>query len=154
MIWNSLNQLLVWITDSNFLFEWNCLQMYFGQLVYICKTMEAITERLKKIMEDNALSSSQMADRIGVQRSAISHILSGRNKPSLDFILKVLESFSDVSSEWLLRGQNVQVSNLENQPKIDGEKSVENQGQNTSQKTVEKVLILYTDKTVEEYRNS
>jgi len=127
--------------------------MCFGELVYICKTMEAITERVKKIMEDNGLSSSQMADRIGVQRSAISHILSGRNKPSLDFILKVLESFSEVSSEWLLRGQNVEVSSLENQPKIDGEKSPENEGRNTSQKSVEKVLILYTDKTVEEYHH-
>ncbi|MCB9190570.1 MAG: helix-turn-helix transcriptional regulator [Flavobacteriales bacterium] len=114
--------------------------------------MEAITERLKKIMEDNELSSSQMADRIGVQRSAISHILSGRNKPSLDFILKVLESFSDISSEWLLRGQKAEVSSGQNQSKNGGEESVEIQGQKTSRKTVEKVLILYTDKTVEEYR--
>lgn len=114
--------------------------------------MEAITERLKKIMEDHGLSSSQMADRIGVQRSAISHILSGRNKPSLDFILKVLDSFSDISSEWLLRGQKAEVSGGQNQSEIGGDKSVRNQGQNTPQKTVEKVLILYTDKTVEEYR--
>jgi transcriptional regulator with XRE-family HTH domain len=114
--------------------------------------MEAITERLKKIMENNELSSSQMADRIGVQRSAISHILSGRNKPSLDFILKVLESFAEVSSEWLLRGQNTGVSNGQNHPEIGGENLLRNQGQNTPQKTVEKVLILYTDKTVEEYR--
>lgn len=107
---------------------------------------------MKKIMKDNELSSSQMADKIGVQRSAISHILSGRNKPSLDFILKVLENFSDVSSEWLLRGQNQEVSNAQNQPKIGDEKTLDNQSQNTPQKTVEKVLILYTDKTVEEYR--
>ena len=130
------------------------LQMCMNELVYICKTMEAITERLKKIMEDNALSSSQMANRIGVQRSAISHILSGRNKPSLDFILKVLDSFPDISSEWLLRGQKSEVSGGQNQPAIGGDFSDQNRGQNTSQKTVEKVLILYTDKTVEEYRNS
>ena len=130
------------------------LQMCMNELVYICKTMEVITERLKKIMEDNALSSSQMADRIGVQRSAISHILSGRNKPSLDFILKVLDSFPDISSEWLLRGQKAEVSGGQNQPEIGGDFSDQNRGQNTSQKTVEKVLILYTDKTVEEYRKS
>lgn len=110
--------------------------------------MEVITERVKKIMEDNELSSSQMADKIGVQRSAISHVLSGRNKPSLDFILKVLESFSDVSSEWLLRGQNQEVSSAPNGPESEPEKRPRNQ----AQKTVEKVLILYTDKTVEEYR--
>lgn len=109
--------------------------------------MEEITERVKKIMEDNGLSSSQMADKIGVQRSAISHILSGRNKPSLDFVIKVLEAFENVSSDWLLQGENVTektpVSAVKNQPfsqpKIDGKK------------IIEKVLILYTDKTVEEY---
>lgn len=123
------------------------LQLHTVQIVYICKTMEAITQRVKKIMEDNELSSSQMADRIGVQRSAISHILSGRNKPSLDFILKVLESFSDVSSEWLLRGQKQEVSSGQNQ----AEKSSQFSTENDAQKTVEKVLILYNDKTVEEY---
>lgn len=118
--------------------------------------MEAITERLKKIMENNELSSSQMADRIGVQRSAISHVLSGRNKPSLDFVIKVLESFPNVSSEWLLRGQNSEVSGGQNLPEMNGEnqprKQVQNGAQNHIGKTVEKVLILYTDKTVEEYR--
>ena len=117
-------------------------------LVYICNAMEAITERVSKIMEDNGLSSSQMADKIGVQRSAISHILSGRNKPSLDFVIKVLEAFENVSSDWLLKGENdgekPSVSAPENQPFITPK--------NDGKKTIEKVLILYTDKTVEEYR--
>lgn len=106
--------------------------------------MEAIVERLKKIMEDKGLSSSQMADTIGVQRSAISHIISGRNKPSLDFILKVLEAFSDVSSELLLKGEKPLVSATENCSIFTP--------QNSSKKTIEKVLILYADKTVEEYQ--
>lgn len=105
--------------------------------------MKAITERVVKVMEDQGLSSSQMADRIGVQRSAISHILSGRNKPSLDFILKVLNSFSDVSSDWLLKGEKTsQKSSV-----LDPEKGHQKQ----DSKSIEKVLILYTDKTVEEY---
>ena len=95
-------------------------------------------------MDDNGLSSSQMADRIGVQRSAISHILSGRNKPSLDFILKVLESFENVSSDWLLMGQNTTLE----MPVSETQKRVEK----SSDKTIEKVLILYTDKTVQEYQ--
>jgi transcriptional regulator with XRE-family HTH domain len=109
--------------------------------------MEVITERVMKIMEDNGLSAAQMADKIGVQRSAISHILSGRNKPSLDFILKVLESFENVSSDWLLKGEKegekASVFTPENQPKIASKID--------GKKTIEKVLILYTDKTVEEY---
>ena len=46
------------------------------------------TDRLKKMMEHYQISASMFADKVGVQRSSISHILSGRNKPSLDFILK------------------------------------------------------------------
>ncbi|MFC2176074.1 helix-turn-helix domain-containing protein [Bacteroidota bacterium] len=107
--------------------------------------MEEITERVLKIMEDHGLSSSQMADRIGVQRSAISHVLSGRNKPSLDFILKVLESFDNVSSDWLLKGEITP----EKPSVFDGQ----NQARTNPSKTIEKVLILYTDKTVEEYQS-
>lgn len=121
-------------------------------MVYICKYMEAITERLKKIMDDNGLSSAQMADRIGVQRSAISHILSGRNKPSLDFIIKVLESFPNVSSEWLLRGQNDGPRSAVSVGQILPQNETPESPKNASEKVVEKVLILYSDKTVEEYR--
>ena len=112
--------------------------------------MEQITERVKKIMEDNRLSSSQMAERIGVQRSAISHILSGRNKPSLDFVLKVLDAFENVSSDWLLKGEKEPVKTGGKLPEIQSVFPVKMDGQ----KTIEKVLVLYTDKTVEEYRHN
>ncbi|MEJ6583565.1 MAG: helix-turn-helix transcriptional regulator, partial [Crocinitomicaceae bacterium] len=48
-----------------------------------------IVHRIQNIMNENELSASSFADRIGVQRSSISHILSGRNKPSLDFLAKI-----------------------------------------------------------------
>lgn len=115
--------------------------------------MEVITERLKKIMEDSGLSAAQMADRIGVQRSAISHILSGRNKPSLDFILKVLESFPEVSSEWLLRGQKSADKTPVLMAQNESQKQSETPSRNGPGKVIEKVLLLYTDKTVEEYRS-
>jgi transcriptional regulator with XRE-family HTH domain len=50
------------------------------------------------------LSASGFAEKIGVQRSSISHLLSGRNKPSLDFILKIIEVFPDVDLYWILNG--------------------------------------------------
>jgi transcriptional regulator with XRE-family HTH domain len=56
-------------------------------------------------MDYYALSASVFSDKIGVQRSGISHILSGRNKPSLDFILKIIEEFEEVNLYWLLYGQ-------------------------------------------------
>ncbi len=61
-------------------------------------TLEVIN-RLERIMANHNLSAASFATKIGVQRSAISHILSGRNKPSLDFLMKVYESFDEVALE-------------------------------------------------------
>lgn len=62
------------------------------------------SERISKIIEYSGLSSSEFADRIEVQRSSISHITSGRNKPSLDFLIKVKQSFPEFSWDWLILG--------------------------------------------------
>lgn len=64
-----------------------------------------IQNRLQMIMRMNNLNASQFADKIGVQRSSISHIISGRNKPSLDFIQKTLEHFPRVNADWLITGK-------------------------------------------------
>ena len=61
-------------------------------------------KRLEIILDYYALSASGFADKIGVQRSSLSHLLSGRNKPSLDFILKIIEIFPDVDLYWILNG--------------------------------------------------
>ena len=58
--------------------------------------------RLNEIMVNNNLNSASLAERIGVQRSSVSHIMSKRNKPSLDFILKIEHSFQEVTLDWLL----------------------------------------------------
>ena len=65
---------------------------------------EDFVKRLETIFDYYGLTASSFADKINVQRSSISHLLSGRNKPSLDFILKVIESFPDVDLLWLLNG--------------------------------------------------
>ncbi|WP_445721939.1 helix-turn-helix domain-containing protein [Flavobacterium sp.] len=62
-------------------------------------------KRLDKLLEYYNLSASAFADKIDVQRSSISHLLSGRNKPSLDFVLKVVEEFPDVDLYWILNGK-------------------------------------------------
>lgn len=66
--------------------------------------MTEIVARIHQIIQEQQLSSAAFADAIGVQRSSISHVLSGRNKPSLDFILKTLLAFPHVSPQWLLLG--------------------------------------------------
>lgn len=61
-------------------------------------------KRLNIIMDFYNLSAALLADKIEVQRSSISHLLSGRNKPSLDFVLKILKAFPEVELYWLLNG--------------------------------------------------
>jgi DNA-binding XRE family transcriptional regulator len=63
---------------------------------------EKIIERLEKIFTELNLTPSMFADQIGVQRSSISHLLSGRNKPSLDLILKIFNTFPQIDLYWLL----------------------------------------------------
>ena len=67
--------------------------------------IEDFIKRLEILLEYYALNASSFADKIGVQRSSLSHLLSGRNKPSLDFILKILEVFPDVDLYWILNGK-------------------------------------------------
>ena len=62
-------------------------------------------KRLEILLDYYSLSASVFADKIGVQRSSLSHLLSGRNKPSLDFILKIIEVFPDVDLYWILNGK-------------------------------------------------
>lgn len=64
-------------------------------------------ERIEAIIQHERLTPSQFADAIGVQRSGISHILSGRNKPSLDFLNKLLERFPHISGDWLITGHGL-----------------------------------------------
>jgi transcriptional regulator with XRE-family HTH domain len=73
---------------------------------YICKTVILyMKERILKFLKAENKTSAQFAEEIGVQPSGVSHILSGRNKPSLDFVLKMLDKYSFLSTEWLLFGK-------------------------------------------------
>ena len=60
--------------------------------------------RLKNWMESEGLKPSQLADNIGVNRATISHILSGRNKPSIDFLQKLLSAYPNLNANWLITG--------------------------------------------------
>ncbi|MEN8812270.1 MAG: helix-turn-helix transcriptional regulator, partial [Candidatus Arcticimaribacter sp.] len=64
-----------------------------------------LIDRIREVMEQHELNASSFAETIGVQRSSISHILSGRNKPSLEFLAKIEAAFEEVSFEWLLKGK-------------------------------------------------
>ena len=68
-------------------------------------------DRILKVMEREGLTPSKFAESIGIQRSAMSHIISGRNNPSLDVLLKILERFGYVDSDWLLFGKGEMMRN-------------------------------------------
>ena len=61
-------------------------------------------EKIEKIMEDLSLNSAQFAAEIGIQGSTLSHILNGRNKPSLDVLRKILNRYRNINSDWLILG--------------------------------------------------
>lgn len=67
--------------------------------------IDDFTSKLEKILDYYSLTASSFADKIGVQRSSMSHLLSGRNKPSLDFVLKIVDEFKEVDLYWLLLGK-------------------------------------------------
>ena len=69
--------------------------------------MMDFTKRLERIFEYYELTASTFSERINVQRSTISHLLSGRNKPSLDFIMKVVDEFPEVDLFWLVDGKGM-----------------------------------------------
>lgn len=69
------------------------------------KSIIQMKERIQQIMDREGMTPGRFADSIGIQRSALSHILNGRNNPSLDVLTKVLSRFDYLSTDWLLFGK-------------------------------------------------
>jgi plasmid maintenance system antidote protein VapI len=67
--------------------------------------MQEIKDRIIHLMKTKNINATQLAETLNIQRSGISHILSGRNKPGTDFIIKLKESFPEFSLDWLLLGK-------------------------------------------------
>lgn len=67
--------------------------------------IDDLTERIRQVMQEYGYTPSVFADEIGVQRPAISHIMSGRNRASLDVVIKILKAFTQINSHWLLTGE-------------------------------------------------
>jgi transcriptional regulator with XRE-family HTH domain len=110
---------------------------------------EEFSKRLQQIMEHYSLSASAFAEQIGVQRSSVSHILSGRNKPSLDFVIKVVDTFQEVNLYWLLNGKGTFPSTTSN-----NNPNPTNATANPSNKeNISKVIIFYKNGTFEVFEN-
>lgn len=67
-------------------------------------------DRITKFLTSEHISPTEFADKIGVQRSSISHVLTGRNYPSASFIQKMLVAFPNLNPRWLLLGEGIMFS--------------------------------------------
>ena len=134
-------------------------------------------DRVIKFLTHENLTATKFADEIGVQRSSVSHILSGRNNPSFDFIQRILSRYKNLSSEWLIMGTGnmlkraeqmdlfaeassshiTSTPNVTKQPDKTSPPENENlsnpilETQKSSSKQVDKILIFYSDKTFDEF---
>jgi transcriptional regulator with XRE-family HTH domain len=115
---------------------------------------EDFIKRLQKVIDFYGESASSFAEKIGVQRSSISHILSGRNKPSLEFILKVLSSFPEVELYWLLNGKGIFPLPKDNSVKIKPTLNETNESSNIEiDKRIERIVIFYSDGSFKNFVN-
>ena len=122
-----------------------------------------IQERLQLILKMHSITPSTFADKLGVQRSNVSHVLSGRNKPSLDFLEKIVTHFPRVNAHWLITGvmqdnaQNIRKSEDDGAVNSKSEKSVyKSTGElqttaDTKRKNVVRILEFHEDNTFSEY---
>ncbi|WP_420322473.1 helix-turn-helix domain-containing protein [Flagellimonas sp.] len=121
---------------------------------------EAIIERIRTVINHYGLTVSTFADKIGVQRSSISHLLNGRNRPSLDFVLKVVQTYPEVNLYWLLNGKGEfpPKENLEHSsPILDSdvfnteERTIKSSTTEKNQKEPVKIVIFYADGSFESF---
>lgn len=118
----------------------------------------SIKDRLQMVMKMHNLTNAGFADRVGVQRSSISHIMAGRNKPSLDFIQKTLTAFPRVNAQWLITGKQGGANEPgpdESKNRIEVDSSEVKQESSNDKykkpsKSIERIVVFYTDGTYEE----
>lgn len=120
---------------------------------YYCKQQTSlqmlIHDRIKLIIKANNESPSSFADNIDVKRSNLSHVLSGRNKPSLDFLSKIISCYPNVNASWLITGVT-----RDGQFEAPTEKKTEVQQTDSIQKEIEQIIVTYKDGTFNTYNPS
>lgn len=132
---------------------------------------DQFSKRLEKILEYYDISAAAFAEAIDVGRSSISHILSGRNKPSLDFVMKVVQTYPEVELYWLLNGKGSFPSTsgkTETTPApgpsaptlttvVSSRNELEEREkmliQNSSSKKIRKIVFFYEDGSFEAFEN-
>lgn len=112
-----------------------------------------IKDRIATVIKVNQHTASSFAELLGVQRSSVSHILKGRNKPSIDFIQKMLEKFPRVDAGWLITGKDPEPRTHISEPTPKSDKKVTSPEKHIGRekKEIKKIVVFYTDHTFEDY---
>ena len=154
-----------------------CKELFFTFVKSICckieKNQDTMKERIAHIMRSKNLKASDFASLLGIQPSAISHILAGRNKPSLEIVKKIKETFPEYNLDWIVFGigpmtssesskdafqeaRSASQNSLDNPPFLPNpiEETVEitENDPYDSNATAQKVIVLYDDGTFDSYR--
>ncbi len=116
--------------------------------------MESFSERLKHIIKEKQLSNAELAEKIGIQKSTVSHLLSGRNKPGFDFLNKLIKVFPDINLRWLITGEGDaftgQSPTLPEKPAKTNESNKQEVQETAGTETkdgLKEIIVVYKDKT-------
>ena len=109
-----------------------------------------MNERIQKVLNNSGLSASEFSKRLDIQRSRLSHILSGRNNASLDIIKKINNNFPEYKLDWLING--VEKPLLYSKTQII-DKKIEKKQPKSMNKKINKVILFYDDETFETFTN-
>ena len=115
-----------------------------------------ILKRIKKIIEENNLSNSEFAEKIGIPKSSVTHLLSERNNPSLDIIIKISEAFENISTDYLIFGQENQVKpTIQHSNTLFNElyESVSEDSVKDSNNKVKSIILIYENNKFEQIDN-
>jgi transcriptional regulator with XRE-family HTH domain len=127
------------------------------------------SKRLQKIIDFYGVTATTFSENLAFNRSTISHLLSGRNKPSLEFVMKVLQTYPEIDLYWLLYGKGsfptpttkvsakIKASNIQEKiPGVEAKNSIfENSVlKNSNTSAIERIILCYKDGTFMQYNNS
>jgi len=120
----------------------------------------SVSDRLQKIMDYYKINSGELARKIGVQKSSISHILSGRNKPSYTFLSKLIKAFPEINLKWFIGGEGEMITELKvlnnresfgdtetDSTTLNDRNKITSKDQVNNLNEIENLIIVYNDNT-------
>ncbi len=135
-----------------------------------------LKDKIEKLILGLGLTSTRFADYIGVNRPIISHILSGRNKPSLEIIQKIVNKFPELGYNWIADEEQLDMEivsqivknqdfnelfanmytsrELNEKGSIDLHQEIFNSKDNGNRKRIEKIVVFYSDNTFKQFEQS